>query len=149
PAGRAEGQLPRGAGAEGPAGRGRQSRLKRHRFQGNRGRTTSGPFSLRPSDARLRANCIARAVAPCKLRATRASRRTQSPERPCRLASGTVGTSLGVVPAGTVPRPPMPARTATMTLIPEDGLAWLVSLLRDGRDYYRFVEQETLEAEAR
>ena len=36
-----------------------------------------------------------------------------------------------------------------MTLIPEDGLAWLVSLLRDGRDYYRFVEQETLEAEAR
>lgn len=36
-----------------------------------------------------------------------------------------------------------------MTLIPEDGLVWLVSLLRDGRDYYRFVEQETLEAEPR
>lgn len=36
-----------------------------------------------------------------------------------------------------------------MTLIPEDGLLWLVSLLRDGRDYYRFVEQETQEAETR
>jgi hypothetical protein len=36
-----------------------------------------------------------------------------------------------------------------MTLIPEDGLVWLVSLLRDGRDYYRFVEQETLEADTR
>lgn len=36
-----------------------------------------------------------------------------------------------------------------MTLIPEDGLGWLVALLRDGRDYYRFVEQETFDPDAR
>jgi hypothetical protein len=36
-----------------------------------------------------------------------------------------------------------------MTLIPEDGLGWLVALLRDGRDYYRFAEQETIEPDTR
>lgn len=36
-----------------------------------------------------------------------------------------------------------------MTLIPEDGLQWLVSLLRDGRDYYAFAECETDEPETR
>ena len=36
-----------------------------------------------------------------------------------------------------------------MTLIPEDSLGWLIGLLRDGRDYYRFAEQQTLDPDAR
>ena len=36
-----------------------------------------------------------------------------------------------------------------MTLIPEDSLGWLVGLLRDGRDFYRFAEQQTVDADAR
>ena len=36
-----------------------------------------------------------------------------------------------------------------MTLIPEDGLAWLVALLRDGREFYAVAEKDTRDGEVR
>jgi len=36
-----------------------------------------------------------------------------------------------------------------MTLIPEDGIGWLVSLLRDGCEFYTFAERDTHDPEVR